>query len=55
MDLSYRLITMKLVRFSEKGKEKPGVILDDSTSIEVSGYVPVNDYSERGYRRCAFT
>lgn len=35
---------MKLIRFGEKGKEKPGVILSDSSKRDVSSFV--NDFDE---------
>lgn len=35
---------MKLIRFGEAGKEKPGVIRDDGTRIDVSSFV--DDYDE---------
>jgi len=35
---------MKLIRFGEPGKEKPGVILKDGTRIDVSGFG--SDYNE---------
>ena len=35
---------MKLIRFGPKGKELPGIKIDDSTSIDVSSFI--NDYDE---------
>ena len=35
---------MKLIRFGPKGKELPGIKIDDSTSIDVSAFI--NDYNE---------
>jgi 2,4-diketo-3-deoxy-L-fuconate hydrolase len=35
---------MKLIRFGEQGRESPGVILEDSTSRDVSGFT--RDYDE---------
>src|SRR5438445_1932326 len=35
---------MKLVRFGEPGAEKPGVLLDDQTRLDVSTFV--SDYDE---------
>ncbi len=35
---------MKLIRFGEPGKEKPGVLLDDGTRVDVSGFG--SDYDE---------
>ncbi len=35
---------MKLIRFGEPGKEKPGVLLDDQTRLDVSSFV--SDYDE---------
>ena len=35
---------MKLIRFGPKGKEIPGIKIDDSTSIDVSAFI--NDYNE---------
>jgi len=36
---------MKLIRWGEAGKEKPGVLLKDGTRVDVSQFVP--DYDER--------
>src|SRR5260370_38574740 len=36
---------MKLIRFGEAGKEKPGVLLRDGTRVDVSDVV--SDYDER--------
>src|SRR5882762_10228685 len=35
---------MKLIRFGEPGAEKPGVLLDDQTRLDVSTFV--SDYDE---------
>jgi 2,4-didehydro-3-deoxy-L-rhamnonate hydrolase len=35
---------MKLIRFGEPGKEKPGVLVDDATAVDVSPYF--RDYDE---------
>lgn len=35
---------MKLIRFGESGRERPGIITEDSVRLDVSGYVP--DYDE---------
>ncbi len=35
---------MKLVRFGQPGQEKPGVLLDDQTRVDVSAYT--RDYDE---------
>jgi len=35
---------MKLIRFGEPGREKPGVLLDDQTRLDVSSFV--SDYDE---------
>ena len=35
---------MKIIRFGPKGKELPGIKIDDSTSIDVSAFI--NDYNE---------
>jgi 2,4-didehydro-3-deoxy-L-rhamnonate hydrolase len=35
---------MKLIRFGEPGKEKPGVHMDDATAVDVSSYF--RDYDE---------
>ena len=35
---------MKLIRFGPKGKELPGIKIDDSTFIDVSAFI--NDYNE---------
>jgi 2,4-didehydro-3-deoxy-L-rhamnonate hydrolase len=35
---------MKLIRFGEPGQERPGVVLDDSTRLDVSGFA--HDYDE---------
>ena len=39
---------MKLIRFGPKGKELPGIKIDDSTSIDVSAFV--NDYNESFFK-----
>jgi 2-keto-4-pentenoate hydratase/2-oxohepta-3-ene-1,7-dioic acid hydratase in catechol pathway len=39
---------MKLIRHGERGKEKPGVLLDDGTRIDVSGFG--SDYDEAFFR-----
>ena len=36
---------MKLIRFGEPGKEKPGVVLEDGSRIDVSA--AVSDYDEK--------
>jgi len=35
---------MKLIRFGEPGRGSPGVILEDSTRLDVSGFT--RDYNE---------
>ncbi len=40
---------MKLIRFGEPGKERPGVILDDSSSLDVSDFG--SDYDEAFFAR----
>ncbi len=35
---------MKLIRFGEPGREKPGILLDDQTRVDVSGFT--SDYDE---------
>src|ERR1700730_1976928 len=35
---------MKLIRFGERGSEKPGVLLEDQTRLDVSAYT--HDYDE---------
>jgi 2,4-didehydro-3-deoxy-L-rhamnonate hydrolase len=35
---------MKLIRFGEPGKEKPGILLDDQTRVDASGFT--SDYDE---------
>jgi 2,4-diketo-3-deoxy-L-fuconate hydrolase len=39
---------MKLIRFGEPGKERPGLLLNDGTFIDTSGFRPtgVFDYDE---------
>jgi 2,4-didehydro-3-deoxy-L-rhamnonate hydrolase len=37
-------ITMKLIRFGKPGKEKPGVLIDDATAVDVSAHF--RDYDE---------
>ncbi|GEM_PF-4515842 len=39
---------MKLIRFGEPGKEQPGLLLNDGTFIDTSGFRPtgVFDYDE---------
>ncbi len=47
---------MKLVRFGDKGKEKPGVLKDDGTTIDVSSFVndfDVEFYTDNGLDRLA--
>ena len=40
---------MKLIRFGEPGKEKPGVLLNDGSRIDVSGVFP--DYDEAFFEK----
>jgi 2,4-didehydro-3-deoxy-L-rhamnonate hydrolase len=40
---------MKLIRFGEPGKEKPGVLLDDGTAMDVSAYF--RDYDEEFFAK----
>ena len=35
---------MKLIRFGERGKERPGLILHDGTRVDVSGFT--REYDE---------
>jgi 2,4-didehydro-3-deoxy-L-rhamnonate hydrolase len=44
---------MKLIRFGEPGKEKPGVLIDDATAIDVSTYV--RDYDEEFFANDGLT
>ena len=34
---------MKLIRFGEPGRERPGVVLENATRLDVSGFVPAYD------------
>jgi 2,4-diketo-3-deoxy-L-fuconate hydrolase len=40
---------LKLIRFGEAGKERPGVLLDDGSRLDVSDFVP--DYDEAFFAR----
>lgn len=44
---------MKLIRWGEPGKEKPGVLLSDGTRLDVSGIV--SDYDERFFSEDGIT
>jgi hypothetical protein len=40
---------MKLIRFGKSGAEKPGVLLDEGTRLDVSSFV--SDYDEEFFRK----
>ena len=44
---------MKLIRFGEMGREKPGVLLEDGTRLDVSGFG--SDYDEEFFARGGLT
>src|SRR5882724_10045663 len=41
--------TLKLIRFGEKARERPGVLLDDGSRLDVSDFV--SDYDEAFFAR----